>query len=77
MRPLFKNNNIIFPFIFYSRLLLPSGWTRQPPGPLDRSRQRTEETKTVFQIPNTRARKRILVQCLCVQTETMGAGPKP
>lgn len=34
----------------------------------------SQETQALFEIPNSRARERVLIQCVCLQTETLGIG---
>lgn len=43
---------------------------------MDRSSDGTEETQTLFQIPDARTRKGISIQRLRVEAETMGARAK-
>jgi len=47
-------------------------WRRDQPSGMDRSSDGSEETQTVFEVPNFRIGKRIPFQRVCVQTETMG-----
>jgi hypothetical protein len=40
------------------------------------SRNRPQKAQTLFQIPNTRTREGVFVQCLRIETEALGVGEK-
>jgi len=44
---------------------------------VDRSGDRAQEEKTLFEVPNVRAGERVSVQRVRVQAEALGAGPEP
>lgn len=49
-------------------------WRRNQPSGMDRPSYGSEETQTLFKVPNFRIGKRIPFQRLRVQTETVGTG---
>jgi hypothetical protein len=52
------------------------GNTFKPIGMAKPSRNRPQKAQTLFQVPNTRARERVFVQCLRIETEAVGVGKK-
>ena len=63
-------------WVSISRFFLSSCRPRQPPRPLDRSRQCPEEAETVFQIPDPRIGERVFVQRVRLEAEEVGASKK-
>lgn len=44
---------------------------------MDRQRHRPEETQALLEVPDVGTRKRVPLQCLRLQAETVGTGQEP